>query len=62
MFNILETPFFKLKTEYQRIKYFESNNVFFKPKTIVLGFIKETKIVSGYGSGPKAFIFYKGEP
>ncbi|CAI6376636.1 unnamed protein product [Macrosiphum euphorbiae] len=47
MFHILETPFFKLKTEYQRIKYFESNNVFFKPKTIVLGFTKETKIVSG---------------
>jgi len=47
MFNILENPFSKLKTEYQRIKYFESNNVFFKPKTIVLGFTKETKIVSG---------------
>lgn len=47
MFNILENPFFELKTEYQRITNFESNNFFLKPKTIVLGFTKETKIVSG---------------
>jgi len=47
MFNLLENPFINLKTEYQRIKYFESNNLFFRPKTIVLGFTKEKKIISG---------------
>lgn len=47
MFNLLENPFRNLKTEYQRIKYFESKNLFFRPKTIVLGFTKEKKVISG---------------
>jgi len=47
MFSVLENPFFNFKTEYQRIKYFESNNLYFKPKTVVVGFTKEKKVVNG---------------
>jgi len=44
MFNDLENPFLNFKTEYQRMKYFESNNLIFKSKTIVLGFTPEKKM------------------
>jgi hypothetical protein len=47
MFNNLENPFLNFKMEYQRIKYFESNNLIFKSKTIILGFTPEKKNVSG---------------
>lgn len=47
MFSVLENPFLNFKTEYQRIKYFESNNLYFKPKTVVVGFTKEKKVVDG---------------
>lgn len=47
MFYILENPFLGLKTEYQRIKYFETNNLFFKPQAVVTGFVCEKKFVSG---------------
>lgn len=43
MFYDLENPFLNFKTEYQRMKYFESNNLIFKSKTIVLGFTSEKK-------------------
>jgi len=46
MFHDLENPFLNFKTEYQRMKYFESNNLIFKSKTIVLGFTSEKKNVS----------------
>jgi methionine synthase II (cobalamin-independent) len=44
MFNDLENPFLNFKTEYQRMKYFEYNNLIFKSKTIVLGFTPEKKM------------------
>lgn len=40
MLSVLENPFLNFKTEHQRIKYFESNNLYFKPKTVVVGFTK----------------------
>lgn len=43
IFNILENPFLNFKSEYQRLKYFESHNLFFKPKTIIIGYTPEKK-------------------
>lgn len=34
MFYILKNPFINLKTEYQRIKYFETNNLFLNQKQL----------------------------
>jgi len=46
IFDFLEDPFFELQSHYQQIKYFISNiNLFFKPETIVVGYIKEKKIL-----------------
>jgi len=41
MFVVLENAFMDFKSEYLRIKYFETNNLFFKPKTIVVGHTKQ---------------------
>ncbi|CAI6372799.1 unnamed protein product [Macrosiphum euphorbiae] len=45
--TVLENPFSKFRTEYKRFKYFETNNLFSKPKTVVIGFVNQQKIVSG---------------
>lgn len=42
----MANPFFNFKTEYQRFKFFEDNNLFFKPKTIVIGYTIEKKNIS----------------
>jgi len=47
LFDTLANPFFNFKTEYQRFKFFEDNNLFFKPKTIVIGHTIEKKNISG---------------
>ncbi|CAI6349371.1 unnamed protein product [Macrosiphum euphorbiae] len=41
MFVVLENAFMDFKSEYLRVKYFETNNIFFKPKTIVVGHTKQ---------------------
>lgn len=45
MFEIVENSFSSVKTEYHRTKIFLKNNVFFKPETIVVGYIKEKKLL-----------------
>lgn len=47
MFNVLENPFSKLNTEYQRLQFLETNHLFFKPKKVVIGFVGEKKVISG---------------
>lgn len=47
MFNVLENPFSKLNTEYHRLQFLETNNLFFKPKKVVVGFVGEKKVISG---------------
>lgn len=47
MFDSLQDPFSELQTHYQRIKYLISNNLFFKPETVVVGHIKEKRYVNG---------------
>lgn len=37
LFGTLANPFLNFKTEYQGFKFFEDNNLFLKPKTIVIG-------------------------
>jgi len=44
LFDTLANPFLNFKTEYQRFKFFEANNLFFKSKTIVIGHTIEKKI------------------
>lgn len=41
MFDILENAFDNVKTEYHRTKFFIKNNLFFKPKTVVIGHYNE---------------------
>jgi len=43
MFNVLENPFLEFKTEHLRIKHFENHNLFFKPTTVVVGYMKQKK-------------------
>lgn len=43
LFDTLANPFLNFKTEYHRFKFFEANNLFFKPKTIVIGHTIEKK-------------------
>lgn len=47
MFDSLQDPFFELQTHYQRIKYLISNNLFFKPETVVVGHTKEKRYING---------------
>lgn len=43
MFNILENPFIEFKNEYLHTKYLEDHNLYFPPKTIVVGYKQEKK-------------------
>lgn len=47
MFMVLENAFMDFKSEYLRIKYFETNHLFFKPKTVIVGQRNEKKNVTG---------------
>lgn len=47
MFNVLKNPFLEFKTKHLRIKYFENHNLFFKPTTVVVGYMKQKKKVEG---------------
>lgn len=47
MFDSLQNPFVELKTHYHRIKYLISNNLFFKPETVVVGYTKEKRNING---------------
>ena len=47
MFDSLRDTFFELQTHYQRIKYLISNNLFFKPETVVVGHIKKKRFING---------------
>jgi len=38
-------PFLEFKTEHLRTKYFKNHNLFFKPTTVVVGYIKQNKRV-----------------
>jgi len=41
MFNVLENPFSKLKTEHQRLQFLESNHLFFKPTKVVIVLVRK---------------------
>jgi len=42
--EVLKNPFSKLNTDHLRIKYLEDNNLFFKPRTINVGYCKEKNV------------------
>ncbi|KAB0798233.1 hypothetical protein PPYR_09226 [Photinus pyralis] len=42
VFNHLDNPFFDLKTEHLRIKYFEKSNYFIKPQSFAIGTLTDT--------------------
>jgi len=46
MFYLLENAFTDVKTEYFRTKFLLKNNLFFKPETIVVGYVKEKTTVN----------------
>lgn len=45
MFYVLENAFANVQTEYLRTKFLIKNKLFFKPETIVVGYIKEKKTI-----------------
>jgi len=47
LFNVLVNPFAKLDTKFLRMKYLEENNLYVKPKSVVVGYTKEKKIETG---------------
>lgn len=47
MFKFLKIIFSDLKSEYLKIKYFETSNLFFKPKTVVVGHVRQKKFFFG---------------
>jgi len=44
LFNVLVNPFAKLDTKFLRMKYLEENNLYVKPKSVVVGYTKEKKL------------------
>lgn len=44
---MLENLFSELETDFLRMKYLEENDLFFKPKTVIVGYTKEKKLVNG---------------
>ncbi|KAE9528505.1 hypothetical protein AGLY_012076, partial [Aphis glycines] len=59
LLEVLKNPFSKLNTDHLRIKYLEDNNLFFKPRTINVGYCKEKKYVNGVEKFERSLIILK---